>query len=1127
MRYFDPEWKNAIQFVKSTNFAKADLITDTVIEFSKHEPVDSELSKFLYELGDEYYKAERYKKALETTMRASEIDACLHGVESITLASDMYLLARIHEKLNHFSEAEAHYSRSLEIYQTVPGDHRFDTLNVLESLGSFYSVQRKTDLAESSYNKALSICEAIFGSSHSRTVNLKHSLQTLISAKEFKTGDVSSKTDRNIYGSFRSFFRHWSLRKTFATFLALVVVAFFSTGLPFLISNFKPEISFDKTEYVPVHDTQAYEAKGSEWEDFRTKYPYNFQMIGTKEYDDGSYLMIISEPPPHVTVGDFEKIFELFRRKNFGNNIFIEYKKQPIGYDGWLRDAVVCVSGINDEQWDLLISKLTTKLYFTDYKAKESLIPLPIPIFKPNYLYGDYNMQVSAPEIKKWFVDELDDIEAILPYGSDVETTLPKCFERSRSRGLYQSVNPGFIIWVIDKKSFDKTTFQEEARKFALDSDLIIGGIHYEKGGRDYVAIIARERQATYYELPPLRVETIVLLAATDEDELSQSYKRNHLFAGKLPDNHDYAPILLSNELWHTEYGNLLNITDQMLKSWSENGSIVYEKFDYELPVYWAFDESAMMDLGVSELTYNWNTTGTGYMMPGEQENSGMVFYALNRTGSLPVSYIPEGTSDVITEKHPVFIAEQNAYDFFSYLKNPELIRVVQYASLYQIFNNFKVRCNDKKTIKTVTSQCFVDGCYKILKEMWNNKDLEKQQIGSDQEFDNLLLCIKELQRKYDLNKTLDRRRLDFIVKFAVELGENHQNNWTRLIEEHNDKIFEFNQTHNLRQQSRISERIEVLRSAISVYEDAESLSQKIIPLVKLFNEFRSIYPLTIAKKEYLAENKNSYLTWCKCPTIVLSIDLVNPITVMGGHNLGAKLTPMRINPALKPGKPEIRVDNGKKVVGVAREVRARGDVISPPKHSQPSRAFNRMEHVKAGQKRTSFDVGEEKVTDGRSFVRALGEVDRQTANKPIRFTDRTATQSDVSIKMPDGSTQEYLIRKEGLYIINKEHFHAPKIIQNERIIEVELLSNQSSNAGIRLKIHIPDNQTPTKFREILDKTLEQAPPGEFDLMKELHRNLRKERGSPYNIEGERWDIVIKPRRSIPVYVGQNLSCLA
>ena len=47
----------------------------------------------------------------------------------------------------------------------------------------------------------------------------------------------------------------------------------------------------------------------------------------------------------------------------------------------------------------------------------------------------------------------------------------------------------------------------------------------------------------------------------------------------------DWAPILLSRELTNTEYGQILNMTDQMLKSWSNSNSVIYGNFPYPTPL--------------------------------------------------------------------------------------------------------------------------------------------------------------------------------------------------------------------------------------------------------------------------------------------------------------------------------------------------------------------------------------------------------------------------------------------------------------------------------------------------------------------------------------------------------------
>jgi hypothetical protein len=228
-----------------------------------------------------------------------------------------------------------------------------------------------------------------------------------------------------------------------------------------------------------------------------------------------------------------------------------------------------------------------------------------------------------------------------------------------------------------------------EARVFALESDLVVGAL--KEGG---LLIAGRQRAIPYDVLPPLRVETIALLAALHEkDELEQSYQRMSPGAGPYTPEFDWAPIWLSPELVDTEYGQLLNVADQLLKGWSQHGEVTYERFPYPTPAKWPF-ESSLADIVKEKfdsdtITFNWNTTGAGYSVA----TGSLQLYAPYRTGALPVSYIPGENPRLAPH---VLSYEDTAYTWFSALDDPTLVRVVQYAALYQVFHNFGVRSPDE-----------------------------------------------------------------------------------------------------------------------------------------------------------------------------------------------------------------------------------------------------------------------------------------------------------------------------------------------------------------------------------------------------------------------------------------------
>ena len=376
------------------------------------------------------------------------------------------------------------------------------------------------------------------------------------------------------------------------------------------------------------------------WKEFRANHPYGFQTVGLKHNGD-EQIFVISEPSESVSYQTLQSLFS-----SYDGTVTI--KKDSLGYDGWLADVVGCIKFKNTNQETEFKNKLFTLLYGTNYKAYYTDLDKPSrhSYFAP-YKYN-LNFSITAAELKQWFLDEKETFSELSKQGVTGKTiaSLLSSGEKNPNK-LFYSRERGFVVWLINPSGIsDNEAFRLNARIFALDTDLIIGAFGI-KGKA--VAIVARERQIPVDILPPLRIETLSLLATTKNESLAQSYERHNIFASKLPDNSDVAPIYLSDELWHTEYGNLLNVTDQMLKSWSENGDIDYKKFGHPKPIDWAFEKGAVRDLDANQLTYNWNTAGAGYVIEGENID----IYAVNRTGSLPVSYIPGGMEGRVEDERP------------------------------------------------------------------------------------------------------------------------------------------------------------------------------------------------------------------------------------------------------------------------------------------------------------------------------------------------------------------------------------------------------------------------------------------------------------------------------------------
>lgn len=695
-----------------------------------------------------------------------------------------------------------------------------------------------------------------------------------------------------------------------------------------------------------IETTMAYADMENVWTEFREKNPYNLQIEGLKQYDDHSYVAIISEPNEDVSEKDLEDFFKSY------NCSFTTHKKS-IGYDGWLRDAVVSFNDLDEEDIPKFAKKLSRLLYGTDYKA--GLMDLSVIPEHTAFSSYDLNYQVTEEELRTWFIDgneQLVDAE-----DDSKETTLSLSLADSGMQ-LLLTKEPGFVVWVMDIGLQSLDDFKVAARKFSLDSDLILGAIANERR----VAIVGRERCVPAYELPPMRVETLCLLASAEDDELAQSYERTSLYAGKLRGGKDYAPIFLSPQLWHTEYGSTLNVTDQMLKSWSENGMIDYVDFDYPKPTAWAFDAGVAKDLGVSTLTYNWNTDGVGYIVEDEQYS----IYAVNRTGSLPVSYIP-GNAEGIGASDPVYRAEEAAYDFFSNLSTPELVKVVQYAAMYQIFHNIDVSVLPKgldedqlvavpvelqrNSLQVLNKLASLDKAtrQKLAKDFEGVKVIDYNEYANDSKYKwgfvmpgrlAATTLGKKMEHLYALADYVDLiTKLDTLSAVLDNFtgDETLMNSLANFLTDRNASIeytssspyYNFTPVHvpsipsfgtpTLRQDpGNVSINLPSFSSKSDRIAYALGLMSRYGFELQQFNFAMSSLTRDKCMDSYVRSNSEKASEWIKCPTIVQSWSLVDSVNSVGGHNLNSKVSRFKVNRDLKPGQTRTVEHNGKKIVEVS-----------------------------------------------------------------------------------------------------------------------------------------------------------------------------------------------------------------
>ncbi len=419
-------------------------------------------------------------------------------------------------------------------------------------------------------------------------------------------------------------------------------------------------------EYIPNQNIQLDSCMvtasiDSIYKDFRKKYRFHYQTIGLASFADSSRLILLSDLPPHFETDSIPVIFSKFTHK-------VETRRHQIGYDGYVTDLMISLGNATQENCDNLIKRLNQELFFSDYKPV--VTPLPVEQKRQYFAKENIDYQITLNEFNIWFMEDsegfmtLEDTSTIL--------TVSDMFAQ-QSRGVYFSQLPGFVAWAMAKNA-DISEQKHHIRQFTLDADLILGAL----ADSSTLVIIGRERQSPLNELPPLQIESILLLASTTEKELSQSLDINDLMAGKMNNGRDWCPTYLSRELENTEFGDLMTITDVLLKDWSERGTIQEGYYRYPEPGYYPFDKPLFRKLGLSELVYNWNTAGAMYAI----DNEGYTIYTLNRTGSLPVSYFnSQERSESIGYRY-----ESQAYHYFATLCNTDLARVVQYTALYQLF---------------------------------------------------------------------------------------------------------------------------------------------------------------------------------------------------------------------------------------------------------------------------------------------------------------------------------------------------------------------------------------------------------------------------------------------------------
>jgi len=633
-----------------------------------------------------------------------------------------------------------------------------------------------------------------------------------------------------------------------------------------------------KTEFIPnqnklLENCEAFAQKDSIYKDFRNNFRFQFQTIGVATFSDSSRLVVISEPPSFFETDSVKSILSKFTHA-------VETRNHPFGYDGFVTDILVSMVNATDENIQNIVKKLSQLLYLSDYKP----IFMTLPVENKRTYFAEENLdyQITLYEFNEWFLKNKEPFIQL----QDTNTiyTVSSIFENKNS-GVFFSQLPGFVAWAFPKKA-DMANYVGDIRKFTLDADLILGAL----ADTSMLVIIGREREAPLYELPPLNIETILLLASITEKELSQSLDINDFLAGKMKNGRDWCPTYLSKELEHTEFGNLMTLTDILLKDWSESGTIQEYNFRYPDPGYYPFKKPLFRMLGLNELVYNWNTANAMYAIDLPEAT----IYTLNRTGSLPVSYFnSQERAQSIGRNY-----ERQAYNYFAKLGNTDLARVVQYTALYQLFidngitysgaihnafpkNKPYLLLSPTKNLlnifKNLKEEEIVFVCDSASKRMFTlyQKDKVMEQIHQNESQYNYKYEEQEIERIIGRVKGDNKERLsgDFrgVRSMLQNLSEEQFNNLAKQLA--------YPRGQRVHDQATYQTYLRARR----VNELMHTLGKNNLDLLGL--------DLNTVKNYFVNNLSNSSAKYLKTPSVIVTY---NDMVTTGGHNLSSKIS--RVN---------------------------------------------------------------------------------------------------------------------------------------------------------------------------------------------------------------------------------------
>jgi hypothetical protein len=613
----------------------------------------------------------------------------------------------------------------------------------------------------------------------------------------------------------------------------------------------------------------------------KTDYPYHLQTVAlSPPFASGCRALIIAEPPPSVSLSALREVAPRSMAS-------AETRQHEVGYDGWTRDVVVTLPPVQDAELGELIADLHAAMFETTYRMEPLDTSKPVPVYDPATTPLDIG--IGPGELHRWLLEQP---AQFTPLGGGDAASL-KDLLASDEPDVYVDDADGLVVWLVPRRA-DIAEMAGLFRQFTIESDLIVGAM----ASPGAVAIIARQRAVDPRILQPLRFETASLLAAVhDKASLHQSYDRTNPLAGRIDDTRDWAPIFLSPELLDTEYGSVLDIADQFLKSWSNNGKTQYINFAYPAPRRWAFSAPVFVVAKAETFRYNWNTANVGAVVNVDDID---VFW-LRRTGALNVSYFPN--EDELAEHKPpkagaVKDLEETAYQFFVKTQTPILARVVQYNALYQIFARFGLASSMKVPTATreAAAQTLVKAAGDALREI---------RTADDAAIDRHLATFLKQQDRY-VQKMIDDQLRE--VKARYSPGMVAMLDFSGSAAQARSSMEAKARARAVADVRRLALALapldsDALDQLAHIVGDSRGVTQVRSDLFEVYKSVRAfghLFPL-FAKpevyKRYAERAGGASQAWIHTPSVVISWNEAPIESGIGGHDLTAKVTALKFHP--------------------------------------------------------------------------------------------------------------------------------------------------------------------------------------------------------------------------------------